>query len=274
MAGGPIGGGGPNRVIEFVPNRGLIPDAVAAGITVALTGVSSTTGRGTVGVLNTHALIGISTTTAVGSVKAALSKALAGVATTASVGTLGVTRSKAIAGISTATTAGAVLSSRSAPISGVQATASVGIVTATTGIVAALTGISSSATIGTIGAIAQSSSITEFASNFSLRGWRKWHRPEDEKRLRLRITPAVAEVITEVAERQAAQLDLDEQQRLEELSRKLELKGLQWQGRYLELLNTQRQQLIDEEIGRLMQQKQAEMQQRDEEAILLLLMIS
>jgi hypothetical protein len=27
MAGGPIGGGGPNRVIEFVPNKGLIPDS-------------------------------------------------------------------------------------------------------------------------------------------------------------------------------------------------------------------------------------------------------
>jgi len=30
MAGGPIGGHGPNRVIEFVPNRGLIPDTVTA----------------------------------------------------------------------------------------------------------------------------------------------------------------------------------------------------------------------------------------------------
>lgn len=110
--------------------------------------------------------------------------------------------------------------------------------------------------------------------NFSLREWRKWHRPEDEKRLReLRVTPAVAEVIAEIAERQAQKLDLDEQQRLEELTRKLELKGLQWQGRYLELLNTQRQQLIDEEIGRLMRQKQAELQRRDEETILLLLTI-
>jgi hypothetical protein len=27
MAGGPIGGSGPNRVIEFVPNIGLIPDS-------------------------------------------------------------------------------------------------------------------------------------------------------------------------------------------------------------------------------------------------------
>lgn len=117
--------------------------------------------------------------------------------------------------------------------------------------------------------------VPDVIRNFSLRDWRKWHRPEDERELRkLRITPAVAEVIAEVAERQAEQLDLDEQQRLEELTRKLELKGLQWHGRYLELLNAQRQQLIDEEIGRLMRQKQAEAQRRDEEAILLFLMIS
>lgn len=109
--------------------------------------------------------------------------------------------------------------------------------------------------------------------NFSLREWRKWHHPHDEKRLReLRITPAVAEIIAEVAERQAERLDLDEQQRLEELTRKLELKGLQWQERYLELLNTQRQQLIDEEIASLMQEKQAAIQRREEEAILLFLM--
>jgi hypothetical protein len=116
--------------------------------------------------------------------------------------------------------------------------------------------------------------VQDVIRNFSLRDWRKWHRPEDERELRkLRLTPAVAEVIAEVAERQAAQLDLDEQQRLEELTRELELKKLKFQGRYLELLNTQRQQLIDDEIGRLMRQKQAEIQQREEEIILLLLTI-
>lgn len=109
--------------------------------------------------------------------------------------------------------------------------------------------------------------------NFSLREWRQWHRPEDEKRLHeLKLTPAVAEVIAEVAERQARQLDLDEQQRLEELTRELELKGLRWQGRYLELLNAEREQLIDAEIGRLIQERQAAMQRREEEVILLLLM--
>jgi hypothetical protein len=116
--------------------------------------------------------------------------------------------------------------------------------------------------------------VPDVIRNFSLRDWRKWHRPEDERELRkLRLTSAVAEVIAEVAERQAQKLDLDEQQRFEELTRKLKLKGLEWQGRYLELLNIQRQQLIDEEIGRLMRQKQAEIQQREEEVILLLLTI-
>lgn len=115
--------------------------------------------------------------------------------------------------------------------------------------------------------------IPDVIRNFSLRDWRKWHRPEDERELRkLRLTPAVAEVIAQVAERQAQQLDLDEQQRLEELTRELELKRLKFQGRYLEVLNTQRQQLIDEEIGRLMGEKQAAAQRLEEEAILLFLM--
>lgn len=115
--------------------------------------------------------------------------------------------------------------------------------------------------------------VTDVIRNFSLLEWRKWHRPEDERELRkLRITPAVAEVIAQVAERQAQALDLDEQQRLEELTRELELKKLKFQGRYLELLNTQRQLLIDQEIATLMQQKQAALQRMEEEAILLFLM--
>jgi hypothetical protein len=115
--------------------------------------------------------------------------------------------------------------------------------------------------------------LTDGSSNFSLSRWQKWHRPEDERELRkLRLTPAVAEVIAQVAERQAQALDLDEQQRLEELTRELELKRLKLQGRYLEVLNTQRQQLIDEEIGRLMGEKQAAAQRLEEEAILLFLM--
>lgn len=115
--------------------------------------------------------------------------------------------------------------------------------------------------------------LTDGSSNFSLSRWQKWHRPEDERELRkLRLTPAVAEVIAQVAERQAQALDLDEQQRLEELTRELELKRLKFQGRYLEVLNIQRQQLIDEEIGRLMGEKQAAAQRLEEEAILLFLM--
>lgn len=94
------------------------------------------------------------------------------------------------------------------------------------------------------------------ASNFSLREWRKWHAPEDEKELtKLGITPAAAEIIAAVAESQAKRLEIDDQKRLEELSRELELAGVQWQGRHLELLNQQREMLITEEIASLMERK-------------------
>lgn len=64
----------------------------------------------------------------------------------------------------------------------------------------------------------------------------------------MRITPAVAEVIVQVAERQAQTLEPVEHKRIAELTRELEIKRLRFQARYLELLNIERQQLIDDEI--------------------------
>lgn len=114
---------------------------------------------------------------------------------------------------------------------------------------------------------------TNVIRNFSLIEWRRWRRPEDEREIRKRrLTPAVAEVIADVAERQAERLEADEHKRLEELTREIELKGLRWEGRYLELLNIERQQLIDAEIASLMQQKQADLTRSEEESILLFLM--
>ena len=107
--------------------------------------------------------------------------------------------------------------------------------------------------------------------NFSLREWRRWRRDESEKELKQKVPEKAAKVIADVATRQAEGLRLDEQQRLEELTRGLELEGIQWDKRYLELLNTQRQQLIDAEIGRLLRQK-ADLQSQEEASILLLLM--
>lgn len=62
------------------------------------------------------------------------------------------------------------------------------------------------------------------------------------------ILPKAAQIVSAIAIRQADALDLDAEQRLEELERELELAGVAYQTRYLELLNLQRQRLIDAEI--------------------------
>ena len=63
------------------------------------------------------------------------------------------------------------------------------------------------------------------------------------------------EVVEKVALRQAEDNHLDEQQRFEELARELELKGLEYETRYLEMLNARREAFINAEIGRLIRLK-------------------
>lgn len=58
-----------------------------------------------------------------------------------------------------------------------------------------------------------------------------------------------AQVIANVAARQAEALEQDELKRFEELSRQLQLEGLEFDRRYLELLNQERERLIDLEIA-------------------------
>ena len=95
--------------------------------------------------------------------------------------------------------------------------------------------------------------VADVISNFSLRGWRKWHRPEDERHLTdLGITPAAAEIIADVAEQQAGRLRLDEQQRLAHLRGEMRLRGLEMQTRHIEALNAERGRLIDAEIGKML----------------------
>lgn len=82
------------------------------------------------------------------------------------------------------------------------------------------------------------------------------------------IPPAVVEVIAAVAARQAETLDLDEQKRFEELTREITLLGLEYDARYLEAVNIERQRLIAAEIGALLRRK------LDEEDIMLLLVMA
>lgn len=93
----------------------------------------------------------------------------------------------------------------------------------------------------------------------------------DIRRMReeLGLIEPVAEVIEAVAQRQAAANVTDEQKRFEELARELELKRLEWDARYLELLNERREYLISREIGIHLQRKLQE-----EQNSLLMLMVA
>ena len=62
------------------------------------------------------------------------------------------------------------------------------------------------------------------------------------------------EVIAAVAQSQAERLEQDAQKQFEELSRELDLKGIEFDARYLEALNLQRERLIDAEIQRRLKQ--------------------
>ncbi len=87
-------------------------------------------------------------------------------------------------------------------------------------------------------------------------------------RERYGIPPAASAVISEVAHRQADSLQTDAQKRFEELSRELELRGIEWRTHYLEELNARLERLISAEIAarlKLLQQTQ------DEEALVMLL---
>ncbi len=89
-------------------------------------------------------------------------------------------------------------------------------------------------------------------------------------RERFGIPPAASAVISAVAHRQADSLQTDAQKRFEELSRELELRGIEWRAEYLEELNTRLERLITAEIAarlKLMQQA------KDEEAMLMLLAV-
>ena len=88
------------------------------------------------------------------------------------------------------------------------------------------------------------------------------------ERSKFGLSDAVAEVVAAVAARQAETLVQDEQKRLDELFREITLRGLEYESRYLEALNIERQRLIDQEIGLLIKRK------LDEEMIVMLLAVA
>ena len=65
----------------------------------------------------------------------------------------------------------------------------------------------------------------------------------DEERL------AAERAIAVIAARQAERLERDEQKRFEELERELNLLDIEWEAKYLDALNLERERLIDAEIA-------------------------
>ena len=86
----------------------------------------------------------------------------------------------------------------------------------------------------------------EFRDVISGRVRRRRKLPDDDE---------ITDIIQSVAAEQALRLEKDEQKRFEELERELELRGVEWEARYLETLNQRREFLIDQEIERLLRQK-------------------
>lgn len=80
------------------------------------------------------------------------------------------------------------------------------------------------------------------------------------------IPKQAEEVIGQVALNQAERLEIDQQKRFDELLRELQLRGIEFEARYLEALNAQREALINAEIARRIREKMA-----DEEMLTLLL---
>lgn len=90
-----------------------------------------------------------------------------------------------------------------------------------------------------------------------------------KERQALGIDVAALDVIEGVAKRQALGVESDSQKQLDELHRELQLAEIEWEGRYLEVLNDLRERYISEEIARLLDKKL-----KDEEDVMMLLVLA
>ena len=112
---------------------------------------------------------------------------------------------------------------------------------------------------------------TEVIRNFSLREWRQWKRDDEADTKRPAISEAAAQVIEAVALRQSQEFEqsrLDDAQRVEELHRELQARGIEYERVYFEALAAERERLIDAE---LQQRLRLEMDNRDAVVALLLM---
>ena len=81
-------------------------------------------------------------------------------------------------------------------------------------------------------------------------------------------------IALEVAARQAQRLELDKQKQYDELSRELRLTNIELEGSYLEILNAERERLIEAEISARLKAKLRQQTREEEDIMALLMMIA
>lgn len=126
--------------------------AAASEVTAALTGSSSTTSSGTVGVAHEQAVTGSAVTASAGTLSplAEYSAALTGAEVTASAGTLAPVQTAALTGSAATVSAGSVASTRTVAISGSEVETAAGTLTPGSETIAELTGAEVTASAGSL----------------------------------------------------------------------------------------------------------------------------
>jgi len=124
---------------------------VTSDVTIGLTGVSSSTSAGTLGVGRDTALTGSSVTSSTGSLAPTRLIALSGNLATSAVGLVAPTATVALTGQSATASVGSLTTSRTVSVSGNSATSAVGTLTPVIGVTVALTGVSATASAGSVG---------------------------------------------------------------------------------------------------------------------------
>lgn len=130
----------------------LLATVAAGGVTVSISGVSSTTAVGSVTPSSTVALTGLSSTADVGTLGVSVSVPITGLSSTLSVGSLVPSTSVALTGIESVTAVGTVGVSIAVPITGNVSTSAVGSVTVSIGgdVTVAISGVSSTVSVGSL----------------------------------------------------------------------------------------------------------------------------
>ena len=126
--------------------------AAASEVTAALTGSSSTTSSGTVGIAHDQAITGSAVTASAGTLSPLVeySAALTGAEVTASAGTLAPVQTAALTGSAATVSAGSVASTRTVAISGSEVETAAGTLTPGSETIAELTGAEVTASVGSL----------------------------------------------------------------------------------------------------------------------------